>query len=134
MNAWLLVANPDKYNIKEAVRDMPEFDWHKIPHTRSITEGDTVYIYSAKPDAAIVAKGKVVKSNVDEVDIIDDRAFYVAGNKKFSDNVGYFRIGKFQQLGANKALDLGKLRQHGLKTTWGQKISGELLAYIESVL
>ncbi|MEI6287056.1 MAG: EVE domain-containing protein [Bacillota bacterium] len=132
MNTWLLVANPDIYRIKEAVRDMPEFDWHKIPYTRRITTGDIVYIYSAAPDKTIVAKGKVVNSNVCG-DLIDDSKFYVNENKKPVDNIGFFRIGAFKEFDAKEALSLSKLRQHGLKTTWSQKISGELLAYIESV-
>ena len=58
--AWIFQANPSYYDIRSAVRHLPEQTWLVAQHRDRITVGDRAYMWESGPEGGIVATGEVV--------------------------------------------------------------------------
>ena len=73
---WFVPANPNKYHVIEAFRELRKVDWRQSSRA-NIVHGDIVYIYVADPIQAIRFKCKVNKVNLESLEI-DDRKYCIA--------------------------------------------------------
>ena len=58
-SAWVLQANPDRYDIEAAMKALTVIHWGVPQHTSEIHPGDRIVIWRSGSDAGIVARGVV---------------------------------------------------------------------------
>ena len=58
---WLIAANPKKYNVELAFKELQYVDWKKNSNYKT---GDTIFIYVSKPIQAIKYVCEVVNDNI----------------------------------------------------------------------
>lgn len=58
-SAWILQANPDRYDIEAAMKALPVIHWRVPQHTSEIHPGDRIVIWRSGSEAGIVARGVV---------------------------------------------------------------------------
>ena len=57
---WIFQANPDIYDVRAAVRKLPELTWRTTRYRDRIIPGDRVYLWESGPRGGIVAVGEVL--------------------------------------------------------------------------
>jgi MoxR-like ATPase len=82
--AWIFQGNPKYYDIEGSLKALPRQKWCVRQHKKDIKAGDTVYMWKAGSDAAILAIGTVL---TDPADIPEDEEAkeFVISNKEFED-------------------------------------------------
>ena len=63
---WITPANPKKYDVVGAFRDLKKIDWKQ---STNVKVGDIVYIYVSAPVQAVQFKCKVNKVDIEIPDI-----------------------------------------------------------------
>jgi hypothetical protein len=58
-SAWILQANPDRYDVESAMQTLPVIHWRVPQHTSEIHPGDRLVIWRSGAEAGIVARGIV---------------------------------------------------------------------------
>lgn len=59
-SAWIFQANPDNYDLPNALAALEELDWGVRQHADVIKVGDTVYMWESGPDAGVLAVARVL--------------------------------------------------------------------------
>lgn len=57
---WIFQANPEIYDVRGAVRKLPEFAWRVTRHKEDIASGHRVYLWESGPEGGIVALAEVI--------------------------------------------------------------------------
>ena len=77
--AWVFQANPERYNIKEAINHMHKIDWRVNQYSNEMSAGDIVYIWMSGPEAGIYAQAILTEAPSKRAPISFDENFF---NKK----------------------------------------------------
>lgn len=109
---WLIAANPKKYNVELAFKELQYVDWKKNSNYKT---GDTIFIYVSKPIQAIKYVCEVVNDNINGKTYRDDRKYWVDQIQYESglNGNGYVRLKLIKEFD-NDELTLEKLASHGL--------------------
>lgn len=129
---WLMAANGNKYNHREAFNKWGFIDWKQ---TRKFKKGDIVFIYCSKPHQKIRYKVEVIEVNKSFTDCVDDEIFWKDKELYKSAKSGlYCRLKLIDNLDDDR-LSLESLKMHGLK--WPpqgpMKINEKLLKYLLTI-
>ena len=129
---WIFSSNKEKYDVVGAFASNELVDWN-LTNARHVSVGDTVYIYSARPDSRILFKCQVAIADVPKNEFLDDSTFW-RGGAVFGDN-GRPKA-RLQMIASSDSeeLTLKHLRSHGLKRPQAQqRISHELSQYLNEI-
>ncbi len=58
--AWIFQANPEIYDVRAAIRKLPEIGWTVSRHKEEIAPGDRVYLWESGPQGGIVGVARVL--------------------------------------------------------------------------
>lgn len=142
MKTWIFPSNPDAFQIENAFQDLKIIDWGT---RNNVKNGDHIYIYKSigknNPEGGIILKTEVIKENVIESELIDDRKYWLRGNFDYKRGKKYIRvklIGEIYDDKISSKLSYNKLRKNGLNHTMPGPIildnNPKLKAYIENSL
>ena len=59
-SSWIFQANPDSFDIDEAIRELKEITWKVNRYKDQVHAGGTVYIWKSGENAGIIAVGKIL--------------------------------------------------------------------------
>jgi 5-methylcytosine-specific restriction enzyme B len=76
MGYWLFQANPARYDIMGALRELQVIPWSLRQHERDVRLGDGILIWSSGPTGGIVARGIAV-SEPAITGVVDDEKPFV---------------------------------------------------------
>lgn len=88
---WMFHANPQIYDIRAAVRELPEMNYRVQQHRSEIRIGDTVFLWESGADAAIVAVASVLTEPAVMRSTNEDAKFMRAGFEE-DDSVPVVRL------------------------------------------
>lgn len=134
MNYWIIPANPRRYNLEGALRELNGvIDWRQH---NNFEIGDIVYIYCSKPISQIVYKMEVIETNITSKDSIADQKYWETPNefKTSLSNNRFFRISLLDE-NITEKLSLEDLLNHGLKGApqGALKVKQSLLSYLQEI-
>jgi hypothetical protein len=74
--AWVFQANPQIYDLREALKHLTKLHWSVRQYQDEIRSGDRVYLWISGSDGGVVATGRILTDpqNVDETP--EERRFY----------------------------------------------------------
>ena len=75
MSYWLFQANPDRYDIIGALRELPVIPWSLRQHERDVKVGDGILIWSSGPAGGILARGIAISQPALTGTVEDERPF-----------------------------------------------------------
>jgi 5-methylcytosine-specific restriction protein B len=55
--AWIFQGNPEKYDLRGAVKSLQELSWMVKQYRNEVRPDDTVYLWEAGPEGGVVARG-----------------------------------------------------------------------------
>ena len=129
MTEWIIICNPNSYDVMGAFRKLKRIDWKQSINAEI---GDQVFIYVGKPEKAIRYKCIVRKTNLPTQEI-DDNDFRI-------DDSNYDGFGRYMELELvkqynNEKLNLDALMRNGLKTVQGpSRATPQLSSYLKESL
>ena len=134
MKYWIIPANPLRYNLADALKNLKgTIDWRQH---NNFEIGDIVYIYCSKPISQIIYKMEVIATNnTKEYTIADQEYWNTPSEFKTSlINNRFYRISLLNENDTEK-LTLNDLLNHGLKgAPQGALIVKEpLLSYLKEI-
>ena len=125
MNSYVLICNPNRYDIIKCFKESDEVVWKNNRHCEV---GDTVYIYVGRPYSGLLYLCEVTEVNVA---LPADMTYVENDSKKKST---YMKLNKQKDL-LSYGIKLPELLANGLKTVQCATIaSDELKSYIDNVL
>lgn len=141
-NVWLLPSNLKYFDLKKCFKERGQVFWQIKSNFQKVKKGDRGYIYSSRPDKAIIYSFEVVESNIPYRPIMDieDRYSSDGNNKYWCDKGGCFALLKMSEVANQKELTLVHLKQNGLggapqnATMLSQKKFEKILSYIDGVI
>ena len=134
MKYWIIPANPQRYKLDDALRDLNGvIDWRQH---NNFEIGDVVYIYCSKPISQLVYKMEVIATNITSEHTIADQEYWSTPSefKASLSNNRFFRISLLAENETEK-LTLEDLLNHGLKGApqGALKVKEPLLSYLQEV-
>ena len=111
MEKWILSANPNYFNHREAFHQLGFIDWKQ---TRHFKVGDIVYIYVTKPISAIMYKTEVIEVDMDEANITDLSSFWLKRIDGTSKSKSYARLKMIEEY-SDDIFSYAVLSNHGMK-------------------
>jgi hypothetical protein len=57
--SWIFQGNPSLFDVRGALRALPDLNWVTRQHSKKIRSGDTVYFWESGADGGLVARGTV---------------------------------------------------------------------------
>ena len=114
MKYWIIPANPQRYKLKDALRELNGIiDWRQ--HNK-FEIGDIVYIYCSKPISQIIYKMEVIETDITREYTIADQQYWSTPSE-FKTSLSNNRFFRISILAENKTekLTLDDLLNHGLK-------------------
>lgn len=110
MSTFILPSNANTYDAKTAFNDLNVIHW--VQHNnKSVSVGDTVYIYESKPTQRVILKAQVIARDIDSYHIDDSK--YSKLGIDFSKKGPWFSLRMIKNIDISISLkDLHKL---GLK-------------------
>lgn len=76
-NSWIFQANPSKYDIDSAIRELPAVEWTVRQYRHRVHGGDRVYVWRSGADGGIIAVGSVVADPAEgSPDRSEDRFYF----------------------------------------------------------
>lgn len=134
MEYWLLPSNRQKFDLDGFLLKYGFVDWRQY---NQFNVGDTVYMYSSRPDSRISYMMRVVKINMNFNEAVTDGKFWTSLSEYEKGKVHdkYCRLEVIDDINTDK-LRLEFLLQKGLRKApqGGMKLRGKLLEYIEEQL
>lgn len=73
--AWIFQASPEFFDIRAALKELPEIGWRIKQHAASIAKGHRVYVWESGKNAGVVAVGALVEDPIESEEY--------DGNKRF---------------------------------------------------
>ena len=132
---WLIISNNEFYRLDDLLLRQDTIAWRQ---NDNFEKGDIIYVYTTKPVARITYRMVCTDANLKTSKYIDDEEYWMDEtiDKKRLANYGrYAHFKLVERLPNLQDLSFDNLKKHGLKTVQRtQRIRGELLEYIESVL
>jgi EVE domain len=61
MATWIFQANPVNYDVRGAIRALPQIPWRATRYADAIHQGDRVYLWESGPSGGIVAVAEVIE-------------------------------------------------------------------------
>jgi hypothetical protein len=86
--SWIFQANPQIYDIVEALKHLDQFRWSVRQHKDAIHSGDRVFLWVAGANAGIVARGSVVSEPQEMEELPEELPF----NKQDTNNTKELRV------------------------------------------
>lgn len=130
---WIKPANLKYYDYQQAYLDYQEIYWHDRIHFEI---GDTVYLYSTKPEGKITHACCVIEKNVPSATVKkrDDPKYYRDNMTVALEHTKYYNLKCIKTVDTD-LLSLENLKKHGLP--WDvrstRKLPFSVVHYIESV-
>ncbi|MBR2457674.1 MAG: hypothetical protein IKB31_11125 [Bacteroidaceae bacterium] len=113
MRHWIIPANPQRYKLAEALKELNgTIDWRQ--HNK-FEIGDIVYIYCSKPISQIVYKMEVIATDITKEYTIADKQYWNTPSE-FKTSLTHNRFYRISLLAENytEKLILNDLLNHGL--------------------
>ena len=132
MTHWILIHNPNYFDLDRLILNRDTIDWHQGKNKYSV--GDIVYLYSSAPEKRIKYRGTVIETDIPESDMIDDHLYWKEGVTCGDCSNGWMRI-QIDGSSSDGTLGLDDLRENGLTASMKgptKKLSDELLKFIEN--
>lgn len=63
-NVWMICYDKNAFDVEGCLNKLGQVYWHYTENTKSISSGDTIYLYSASPEKAIRFKVKVIDDHM----------------------------------------------------------------------
>ena len=79
---WIFQANPEFYDLRQAINDLNQDTWLALEHKGDIHTGDRAYLWTSGPEAGIVAVAEIL-DEVSERPIAEQSRPYVKEPGKF---------------------------------------------------
>ncbi len=139
-NVWILPSNLKYFNLKKCFKEKGQVYWRINSNFQKVKTGDKGYIYSSRPDMAIVYSFEVAEAPLPyspKMDI-EDKYSSNGENKYWGNNGGLFALLKMTEIANIKNLTLAHLKKNGLNGApqnaimLSQKKYEGLLSYIET--
>ena len=138
-NVWLIPSNQKFFDLKKCFKKEGQVFWQIKNNFKRAKEGDRGYIYSSRPDKAILYSFIADKVNLPYSHEMDSEDKYMTAgkNEDWGKEGGLFALLKLAEVSNKKSLTLASLKQNGLNgapqgaTMLSQKKFETLLAYIE---
>lgn len=111
MEKWILSANPNYFNHKEAFRKLGFIDWKQ---TRHFKVGDIIYVYVTKPVSAIMYRTEVTKVDLAQEDIADLSSYWLKEPNTPLKPIKYARLKLIEEYKENR-YTYEVLSKHGMK-------------------
>ncbi len=133
MNYWIIPANPNKYDLFQALRDLPAIDWRQH---NNFEVGDFIFIYTSRPYSRIHCMMEVMDVNLPaSASIFDGKYWKVKSEYDVSLNLNRFM--RLHHIADNESdqLTLEDLCNHGLKAApqGAVKVKEPLLQHLRRV-
>lgn len=132
MTNWIIPNSPRYYDVDKEFCNNQKIDWYQTPQMKNLKTGDTVYVYRSTPIMEIRWKCCVGETMfyLDEF----DNHYDDSNNETYEGP--FFELFQQQELLCGKYLSYSELTKHGLRSRLmgPQKVSGELLTYIEDTI
>ena len=133
MNYWIIPANPKRYKLKDALKDLNGIiDWRQH---NNFEIGDIVYIYCSKPISQIIYKMEVMAIDITIEYTIADQQYW-STSLEFKASLKNNRFFRISLLAENKQrkLTLNDLLNNGLKSApqGTLKVKEPLLSYLHN--
>lgn len=131
MKHWIIPANPQRYKLADAIRELNGIiDWRQ--HNK-FEIGDIVYIYCSRPISKIVYKMEVIATDITREYTIADQQYWNTPSE-FRTSLSNNRFFRISFLAENKSekLTLEDLLNHGLNGApqGALKVKEPLLNYL----
>lgn len=110
MNTFILPSNANMYDAKKAINDLKVIPWVQNKN-KSVSVGDTIYIYESNPTHRVILKTEVIDRDVTSYDIDDSR--YSKPGTDFSNRGPWFSLKLLNNI--EEPISLKDLRNWGLK-------------------
>jgi MoxR-like ATPase/predicted RNA-binding protein with PUA-like domain len=75
--AWIFQANPDKYDIDRALRELPAIEWTVRQYTNRVHAGDRVYLWRSGSEAGVVGVGRIEDEPTDRLPDPAEDSYYL---------------------------------------------------------
>ncbi|MEX2374670.1 MAG: EVE domain-containing protein, partial [Dehalococcoidia bacterium] len=72
---WIFQANPDRYDIDAALRELDVISWRVPQRTSEIAAGDIAVIWRSGPEAGIVGVGRILDTPRESTDLVEESRF-----------------------------------------------------------
>jgi hypothetical protein len=89
---WIFQANPEMFDVRRAIRDLPELSWTIRQHTDEVRVGDTVYLWESGAEAGIIAMAHV-KTEVAEYEEPPEEREYWGPKANFEGTAPRVQVG-----------------------------------------
>ena len=110
MSTFILPSNPNTYDAQHAFNDLHTIHW--VQHNnKSVSVGDTIYIYESKPTQRIILKTEVVGRDIDSYHIDDSK--YSTSGIDFSSKGPWLTLRLIKNI--DTCISLQDLHELGLK-------------------
>jgi hypothetical protein len=73
--AWIFQANPNSYDIRRAIIELPSIAWLAKRYANEISVGDRVYLWEAGPHGGIVGVGEIAEPARTRPDVEEEQQF-----------------------------------------------------------
>ena len=115
--AWIIPANPKYYDFRKGLEENPCITWKQ---TGTVRKGETVYLYSAAPDSAILYKCRAIAVDLaPESGLKAKRMMTIAKVEAYPDDL----------------LTLERLKPYGFHAVRsGRRLTADIVAHIEGLV
>ena len=77
-STWIFQANPDHFNLRDALAELTEVTWSVRKYAKRITPGDQVFLWESGKDGGLLARAEVL-AGPEVMELPDDEQEFVLG-------------------------------------------------------